>query len=72
VGLRTDRELIGAAILPFVLLVPTAGFMYRIGFVHAFLFVCLSAAAGPAMARVTKPRRAVAMQDRPIGLPKRA
>ena len=72
VGLRTDKELIGAAILPFLLLVPTAGFMYRIGFVHAFLFVCLSAAAGPAVARVTKPRRATAFQRRPIGMPNRA
>lgn len=56
---KTDRELIGAALLPFVLLVPTAGFMYRIGFVHAFLFLCLSAAAAPGVARsVNLPRRA--------------
>lgn len=56
---KLDRELIGAALLPFVLLVPTAGFMYRIGFVHAFLFLCLSAAAAPGVARAVNRRKVV-------------
>lgn len=44
IALREHRLLIAALYLFYFLLAPTDGFFYRLGFVHAFLFLLMSAA----------------------------
>jgi hypothetical protein len=59
IALREHRLLVAALYLFYFLLAPTDGFFYRLGFVHAFLFVLMSAAGARSRESATQSRHAL-------------
>jgi hypothetical protein len=61
------RALVGGIYLFYVLLAPTDGFFYRLGFVHAFLFLLMAAAAAEGRQRRLSAAREIPSQTVALG-----